>query len=104
MLAAQQKPMTCNTAASMKKLTCTDYLAFGKRQDKNRQISWSKKDSNYLDVKHKVFKRKDNKDFRLVQNLAMGDSDLNKFMRLRNKLVIATKNFVEKQNLPPYRH
>ena len=50
-----------NTIASLDKLTCTDYVDFGKRQDRFGQFCWSKIDSNYLDVKLKVFKKRDNK-------------------------------------------
>ena len=70
----------------------------------SRQI-WTiflvKNDSNYLDVKLKVFSKNDKKEFRLVQNLTMGEADFNQFMRLRNQLVNATKNFVREEILIP---
>ena len=69
--------MAHNTTASLDKLTCTDYVDFGKCQDNSGQFSWSKNDSNYLDVKLKVFKNDDNKEFRLVQILMMGEADFN---------------------------
>ena len=56
-----RSPMTYNTTASLDKLTCTDYVDFGKCQD--RFGRWSKNDSNYLDVKLKVFKKDENKEF-----------------------------------------
>ena len=62
---------------------------------------WSKNQSNYLDVKLKVFKKNDNKDFRLIQNLTMGEADFNHFIRLRNQLAIAAENFVREENLSP---
>ena len=62
------------TTASLDKLTCTDYRDFGKCQYRFGQSSRSKNDSNYLDVKLKVFKKDDNKEFRLVQNLQMGEA------------------------------
>ena len=62
-------PMAYNTTASLDKLTCTDYVDFGKCQDRFGRYSWSKNDSKHLDVKLKVFKKNDNKEFRLVQNL-----------------------------------
>ena len=68
-------PMAYNATASLDKLTCTDYVYFGKCQDRFGQFSWSRNDSNYLDVKLKVFKKDENKDFRLVQNLTMGEAD-----------------------------
>ena len=61
-----RSPMSYNTTASLDELTCTDYVDFGKCQDKFGQISWSKNDSNYLHVKLKFFQKDDNKEFRLV--------------------------------------
>ena len=88
--------MAYNTTASLDKLTCTDNLDFGKGQDLFGQFLWSKHHSNYLDVKLNVFKKVDNKDFRLVQNLTIGDADFNQFMRLTNQLVSAAENFDRK--------
>ena len=65
-----------NTTASLEKLTCTKYVDFGKCQDRFGQFFWSKSNSNYLDVKFKVFKKDDNKEFRLAQNLTTGEADL----------------------------
>ena len=81
--------MAYKTTASLDKLTCTDYVDFGKRQDRFGRFCWSKNDSNYLDVKLKVFDEDDNKEFRLVRNVSLGEADFNQFMRLRNKLVNA---------------
>ena len=94
--------MAYNTTASLDKLTCTDYVDFGKCQDRFGRFSWSKNDSNYLDRKLKVFER-DNKsaEFRLRQNLSMGETDFNQFIRLRNQLVVAADNFLREQNLSP---
>ena len=90
--------MAYNTTASFDKLTCTDYVDFGKCQDRFRQFSWSKNDSNYLDVKLKVFRKDDKKEFRLAQNLTMGEADFNQFMRLRNQLVNAAENFAREES------
>ena len=87
--------------ASLEKLTCTDYVDFDKCQDRFGQFSWSKSDFNYLVVKLKVFKKVDNKEFRLVQNLTMGEGDFNQFMRLRNQLVNAAENFAREENVTP---
>ena len=64
-------------------------------------IFWSKNDSNYLDLKFKVFRKDDKKEFRLVQNLTMGEAYLNQFMRLRNQLVNAAENFAREEHLTP---
>ena len=93
--------MAYNTTASLDKLTCTDYMDFGKFQDRFGRLSWSKNDSNYLDVKLKVFRKGDKKEFRLVQNLTMGETDFNQFMRLRKKLVNAAQNVAREENLTP---
>ena len=93
--------MTHNTTASLDKLARTDYVDFGKCQDRFGRISWSKNSFDYLDVKVKVFKRDENKQFRLSQNLTMGEADSNQFIRLRNQLVVAVRDFSKKENLPP---
>ena len=93
--------MAYNTTASLDKLTCTDCVDFGKCQDRVGRFSWSKNDSNYLDVKLKVFRKDDKKEFRLAQNVTMGEADFNQFMRLRNQLVNAAENFAREENLTP---
>ena len=94
-------PMAYNTTASLSKLTCTDYVNFGTFQDRFGQFSWYEKDSNFSDVKLKVFKKGDNKEFQLVQNLTTVEADFNQFMRLRNQLVNAAENFARRQNSAP---
>ena len=94
-----RSPMAYNTTASLDKLTCTDYVDFGKCQDRFGRFSWSKNDSNYLDLKLKVFEKDDNKEFRLVENLTLGGADLNQFKRLRNQLVNVAENFTREENL-----
>ena len=65
-------------------------------------IFWTKNDSNYLDIKPKVFNRENkNAEFRLRQNLPMGEADFIQFIRQRNQLVVAADNFLREQNLPP---
>ena len=93
--------MAYNTTASLDKLTCTDYVDFGKCQDRFGQFSWSKNDSNYSGVKLKIFRKDDKKEFQLVQNLTMGEADFNQFKRLRNQLVNAAENFARMENLTP---
>ena len=74
---------------------------FGNFQDRFGLFCWSKNDSNYLDAKLKVFKKDDNKQLRLVQNLTMGEANFNQFMRLRNQLVNAAKKSAREENLTP---
>ena len=76
-------------------------MDFGKCQDRFGQFSWSKNDSNYLDVKLKVFNKDDNKEFRLDQSLTMGETDFNQFMGLRNPLVNAAENYAREKNIDP---
>ena len=52
-----------------------------------------------MDVKLKVFKKDDNKEFRLAQNNTIREADFNQFMRLRNQLVIAAENFAWEESL-----
>ena len=94
--------MAYNTTASLDKLTCTDYVDFGKTLDRIGRFSWTKNDSNYLDIKLKVIKRVDkNAEFRLRQNFSRGEADFNQFIRRRNQLVVAAGNFLREQNLSP---
>ena len=85
--------MAYNTTATLDKLACNDYVDFGKCQDRFGRISWSKISFDYLDVKLKVFKRDENKQFRLAQNLTMGKVDFNQFIPLRNQLIVAVRDF-----------
>ena len=96
-----RSPMGYNTTASLNKLTCTNYVDFGQCQDRFGQFFWSKNDSNYLDVKLKVFRKDDKKEFRLVQNITVGEADFKQFMRLRNQLVNAAENVGREENLTP---
>ena len=94
--------MAYNTTASLDKLTCTDYIDFEKNSDRFGQVSWIKNDSNYLDFKIKVFKREDNNaEFRLRQNLPMGEADFNQCIRQTNQLVVAADNFLREQKSSP---
>ena len=52
-----------------------------------------------MDVKLKVLKKDDNKEFRLVQSPTMGDADFNQFMRLRNQLANAAEIFAREEKL-----
>ena len=52
-------------------------------------------------MKLKMFKKVENKEFRLAQNLTMGVADFNQFNRLRNQLVVAVRDFSKKENLTP---
>ena len=55
-----------------------------------------------MDIKLKVFKGEDkNAEFRLRQNLLMGEADFNQFVRQRNQLLVAADNFLREQNLSP---
>ena len=97
-----RSPMAYNTTETLEKLTCTNYVDVGKCQDRFGQISWSKNNSNYLDINLKVFKRNDkNAKFQLRQNFSMGEADFNQFIRQSNKLVVAADNFLREQNLCP---
>ena len=91
--------MAYNTTASLHKQTCTNYVDFGKCQNKFGHFRWSKSDSNNFDVKRILFKKDDNKEFRLFQNLTMREADFNQFLQLRNQLVTALEKFAGEENL-----
>ena len=69
-----RSPIAYNATAFLEKLTCTEYVDFGKCQCRFGQCFWFKKDSNCFDVKLQVFKKDDNNSIRLVQNLKNGRS------------------------------
>ena len=96
-------PMAYNTIEPLGKLACTDYVDFGKCQDRFGQFSWSKNDSNYLDIKLQVLEREDkNAELRLRPNFSMGEADFNQFIRQRNQLVVAPDNFLREKKLYPF--
>ena len=72
--------MAYNTTATLHKLPCTDYMDFGKFQDKFGPISWSKSFFDYLDEKFRVFKKDEDKEFRLAQKLSMAETHFNQFL------------------------
>ena len=94
--------MAYNTTATLDKLSCTDYVDFLKFQDRFGRFSWNKNDSNYLDVKLKVFKGESKvEEIPMRQNLTMGEADFNQFLWQRYQLVVAADNFLRNQNLSP---
>ncbi len=96
-----QSEMSHNTTTTLDKLACTDCVDFGKCQDRFGRISWSKNSFDFLDVKLKVFKKDENKQFRLAQNLTMREADFNQFIRLRHQLVVAVRECSKEEILPP---
>ena len=51
--------MAYNTTTASNKLACTNYVDFGNCLERFGRFSWTKNDSNALDIKLKVFKRED---------------------------------------------
>ena len=96
-----ESEMTYNITTTSNKLACSDYVDFGKCQDRFGRISWSNNSFDYLDVKLKVLKRDERQQFRLAQNLTMGETDFNQFIRLRIQRVVAVIDFSKEENLPP---
>ena len=92
--------LTYNSTAPLNKLPYTNYVDFGKCQDGFGQFACSTNDSRYLDVKLKVIKKVNNKDFRRVYNFTLGEADFRKFMRLRNQLVLAAEKFDGEKKCP----
>ena len=54
-----------------------------------------------MDVKLKVIKKDDKKEFQLVQKLTKGEADFNEFMRVRNQLVSGAGKTPTEENLTP---
>ena len=51
----------------------------------------------------KVFEKDENKQFRLPQNLTIGEADFTQILRLRNQMVVAARDFSKEENPPPVR-
>ena len=69
-----------------------------------RQI-WSiflvQNDYRNMDKKFELFRKEENRVFRLIQNLTMGEAIFNYFKQLRIQLVVAEKNSGKEENLSP---
>ena len=92
--------MANNTNASIDKLYSTDYVNLGSCRDRFEWFFWSDEtDAYYLDMKLKVFKKEDNKDFGLNQNFTMAVSFFNQFMQMSNQLAVAPIDFGGEQIL-----
>ena len=92
--------MVYHTTATLNKLACTDYVDFGKSEDRFGRSSWTRNSFVYLEMKLRVFKTDENKQFRSAQNLTMGEADFNELIRLRNQLVVAARDFSKEESLP----
>ena len=62
-------------------------------------IPRSKNDSNYLDVRRKIFKKYDNKDFLQVKIFTIAGRDFKQFMWFKSQLVMADENLGREENL-----
>ena len=94
--------MAHNTNASIDKLYSTDYVKLGSCRDRFEWFFWSDEtDAYYLDMKLKVFKKEDNKDFRLNQNITTAESVCHQFIQMSNQLAIAAIDFGGEQTLSP---
>ena len=92
--------MAYSTTTFLEKLACSDYVDFGNCQDRLGEISWSKTSIDYLDMKFNLFRKDENKEFCFAQNLTMGETDFSQFIRLRNQLTVAVRDFSKEENLP----
>ena len=93
--------MAHNNTASLKKFTSNDLVNFEKCRDRFGQFFCSRIDSKHLDLKLKVFKIDDSRDFGFAQNFTIGEADFKQFKQLRNQLVNATEKNGGEENLSP---
>ena len=75
-------------------------MEIDKCQDRFGRMFWSKSSFDYSDLKLKVFKKDGNKEFQLVQNLTMVETDINRLIRLGNLLVVAVRDFSREETVP----
>ena len=64
-------------------------------------VFWSRVDSNYWDRKLKVFKKDENQEFSVVQNLTTGETDFIYFVRSRIQLNFAVEKLASEEILSP---
>ena len=67
--AQRPNPIADNTTVSFENVTCTDLVDFGKCQDEFELGFWSEDNSNFLDMKLKVFKKDVIRSFCVVQKI-----------------------------------
>ena len=86
--------------AILGKSLCTDFVDFGKHQDRFGRFSWTKNEKNYLEIHFKVFKKDIANEFKRYQCVSLGQYDFRHFLRLRSQLIVAADNFTKEENLP----
>ena len=99
-----QIEMNYNATAAVDKLTCTDFVDFGKYEDRFGRISWSKVENygrEYLQIQLKVFRKDESGEYKKHQQLNMSESDFRQFVQLRNHLAVAVRNFTKEEELTP---
>ena len=90
--------------ASLDKLSCIDYVDFGKNGDRFGRLSWSqteKNDTKYIEIQLKVFRKDVNGEFRKHQQINLGETDFKQLLLLRNQIVVATVDFAKDEKLEP---
>ena len=86
--------------ATLSKSLSTDFVDFGKHQDKFRLFSWSKNEKNYLEVRFRALRKNIANEFKRYQCVSLRRYDFKHFLRLGNQLISAADNFTEEENLP----
>lgn len=90
--------------ASLDKLSCTDFVDFGKNGDRFGRLSWSqteKNDNKYIEIQLKVFRKDVNGEFRKHQQINLGEGDFKQLLLLRNQIVVAAVDFAKDEKLEP---
>ena len=100
LLTRTSREMESAMNAALDKSLCTDFVDFGKHQDRFGRFSWFKNEKNYLEIHFKVFKKDIAKEFKLYQCVSLGQYDFKQFLRLRNQLIVAADNCTKEENLP----
>ena len=72
LLSPQPKPMAYNTPASNDKTTCTDYVYFGKWQERRGQFAWSKNDLKNFGCKTQNFQESQKQRYLTSRNFYSG--------------------------------
>ena len=85
-----------NMTAALDKLICTNFVEFGKKEDRFVRFSWfqlERYDNKYLENQLKVLRRDDKAEVCKHQQINSTESDFKQLLELRNPIVVATADF-----------
>ena len=77
----------------------TDSYQLEKGHALSKRFFWFKQHSNFLAIKLKFLKVRNNKVSRLMQSFTVGETNFKQILRIRSQLDAGTENFIRKENV-----